>query len=62
MALPTPCRPLLPTALFSAALLATGISQAQGTIQIAQLEPLSGPFQTQGEGNARTLQIGRAHV
>jgi branched-chain amino acid transport system substrate-binding protein len=56
MALPTPCRTLLSTALFTASLLGGHLAQAQGTIQIAQLEPLSGPFQTQGEGNARTLQ------
>ena len=43
-------------ALFTAVLLSAGAAQSQGTIQIAQLEPLSGPFQTQGEGNARTLQ------
>jgi branched-chain amino acid transport system substrate-binding protein len=56
MALSTACRTPLMTALLTAALFGAGTAQAQGTIQIAQLEPLSGPFQTQGEGNARTLQ------
>jgi branched-chain amino acid transport system substrate-binding protein len=32
------------------------LSIAQGIVRIAQLEPLSGPFQTQGEGNVWTLQ------
>lgn len=31
-------------------------AQAQQLIKVAQLEPLSGPFQSQGETNARTLQ------
>lgn len=31
-------------------------SNAQGVIRIAQLEPLSGPFQSQGEANVWTLQ------
>lgn len=31
-------------------------AQAQQVIRIAQLEPLSGPFQTQGEANTRTLE------
>ena len=56
MALPVPCRTLLSAAFGALAVLAGPVAQAQGTIQIAQLEPLSGPFQTQGEGNARTLQ------
>jgi hypothetical protein len=30
------------------------LSIAQGIIRIAQFEPLSGPFQTQGEANVRT--------
>ncbi|MBZ4209617.1 MAG: branched-chain amino acid ABC transporter substrate-binding protein [Rhodoferax sp.] len=38
------------------ALLQPQLSIAQGTIRIAQLEPLSGPFQTQGEANVWTLQ------
>ena len=38
------------------ALLQPQLSIAQGIIRIAQLEPLSGPFQTQGEANVWTLQ------
>ena len=56
MALPIPCRTLLPIALLASALFSASAVQAQGTIQIAQLEPLSGPFQSQGDGNVRTLQ------
>lgn len=61
MALPTPCRIPLPmmrfaAVLFTAGLFGAGAARAQGTIQIAQLEPLSGPFQSQGDGNVRTLQ------
>lgn len=43
---------------FAAALLvaAAAPAAAQQVIRIADLEPLSGPFQTQGETNARTLQ------
>jgi|JI10StandDraft_1071094.scaffolds.fasta_scaffold17645_4 branched-chain amino acid transport system substrate-binding protein len=57
MALPPLRRHPLTAALCASALLGSAAAaHAQGVIRIAQLEPLSGPFQTQGEGNARTLQ------
>ena len=48
--------PFAASLLACAALWPAASAHAQGVIRIAQLEPLSGPFQTQGEGNARTLQ------
>lgn len=50
--------PFLRTAALAlAAAMAPGLSAwAQQAIRVAQLEPLSGPFQSQGETNVRTLQ------
>jgi branched-chain amino acid transport system substrate-binding protein len=50
------CRLLISVAaLFVTAAAALPVA-AQQVIRIAQLEPLSGPFQSQGDGNVRTLQ------
>lgn len=43
-------------AFTSLALMPTAGALAQQVVRIAQLEPLSGPFQVQGDVNARTLQ------
>ena len=43
-------------AALTAALTLGANTWAQQTVRVAQLEPLSGPFQTQGETNVRTLQ------
>ena len=43
-------------AFASLALMPTAGALAQQVVRIAQLEPLSGPFQVQGDVNARTLQ------
>lgn len=47
---------ILATACVLGCALAGPAAHAQSVIRIAQLEPLSGPFQSQGEGNLRTLQ------
>lgn len=43
-------------AAVTAALALGANTWAQQTVRVAQLEPLSGPFQSQGETNVRTLQ------
>ncbi len=49
-------RAVVACAVALAALALGGSARAQQVLGIAQLEPLSGPFQIQGDVNARTLQ------